>query len=235
MKRLNSMSIKALLITALMFSTVPAVSAASTTAEYAPRSIHVTASGKTTVQADAAILNLSVETKGITAKEAQNKNREDVKKVTNILLAQGVGQGNIKNSYYTLYPDYDYSEALVTTNSRQAVKGYNASYSMTVEISNINKISDILDSVVDVESVRIGGTSYKVSNKLAAETEARTMAIRSAKLKATNLASIFNVKLGKILYINEYSYDNGGAYYDSVQQNNVDVTMQIELTFEISD
>lgn len=242
MKKLFSLSIKAMLTLALMFSAAPAVFAggpvtsasAYTTVNPYPRTIHVSSTGKVTVEADTAVIALTVETRGKTAKEAQTSNREDVKKLTDILVSQGVAKGDIKNSYYTLYPEYNYDVPVAPTSGVYPIKAYIASNNLNVETKNLDKVSDILDEAVSLESVRIGGTSYKIVNKTAAEEKAREMAIRSAKAKAAKLADMFQVVLGKITSINEYSYDNGYAYYDTAQQN-IDVTMQIDLGYEIKD
>lgn len=242
MKKLVSLSIKAILTLTLVFSAAPAVFAggpvptvsAAVTADPYPRTVHVSSTGRVTVEADTAVIALTVETRGTTAKEAQTNNRDDVKKLTDILVSQGVAKGDIKNSYYTLYPEYDYNVPVPPTSGVYPIKGYVASNNLNIEVKNLNKVSDILDEAVTLESVRVGGTSYKLTNKMDAEEKARDMAIRSAKSKALKLADLFKVTLGKIISINEYSYDNGYAYYDTSQQN-VDVTIQIDLGYEITD
>lgn len=232
MKKLSSLIAKAALVAVFVVAAAPATLAATTEN---PRSMHVSAIGRVTVAADTAVINLTVETRGTTAKEAQTANREDVEKLTDILISHGVSKGDIKNGWYSLYPEYDYSTMDMTGKggTSYAIKGYVASNSLNVEVKDLDNVSDILDSAVELESVRIGGTSYKVVNKTSAEEQARKMAINAAKAKAANLAEMFKVTLGKIKYISEYSNDAYG-YYDMSQQN-VDVTVQIDLDYELTD
>lgn len=231
MKKLSSLIAKVALVAVFVVSAAPATFAATATTEN-PRSMHVSSVGKVTVAADTAVLNLTVETRGATAKEAQKANRADVDKLTDILVSNGVSKGDIKNGWYSLYPEYNYDMPM-PTGGNYPIKGYIASNSLNVEVKNLDKVSDILDSAVELESVRIGGTSYKVVNKGDAEEKARKMAISAAKAKAANLAKMFKVTLGKVKYISEYSNDAYG-YYDMSQQN-VELTVQIDLDYEITD
>lgn len=235
MKKLSYLIAKVALVAVFVVSAAPATLAATATTEN-PRSMHVSSVGRVSVEADTAVINLTVETRGTTAKEAQTANRADVEELTDILVSHGVSKGDIKNGWYSLYPEYDYSTVEGKgdmSGNNYAIKGYVASNSLNVEVKNLDNVSDILDSAVELESVRIGGTSYKVVNKSDAEEKARKMAISAAKAKAANLAEMFKVTLGKVKYISEYSNDAYG-YYDMSQQN-VEVTVQIDLDYEITD
>src|SRR3989344_4423403 len=83
-----------------------------------PRTITISAQGRTTVTPDTARFNASVVTRGIEPKDVSAKNTEAMNAVVNFLKDSGVSADDIKTVNYNLYPQYDYVEG------RQTPAGY---------------------------------------------------------------------------------------------------------------
>jgi uncharacterized protein len=116
-----------------------------------------------------------------------------------------------------------------------------------VTIRNLDSIGTILDVVASNGANSINGIYFDLSNKSAAQDQARQMAIEQAKKQAEQLASLTGVKLGKLLNISVYisgaSYaiegkGGGGAGAMAapsvpVSTGQMNITADANLVFEI--
>ena len=92
-------------------------------------------------------------------------------------------------------PEYTYTDGI------QKLSGQRASQILSVTIkslSNPNQIGNLIIDLSKVNNITINRLSFDVSNKTAAEKQARGAAVADARNKATQYAKLSNRVLGSI-------------------------------------
>lgn len=147
-----------------------------------------------------------------TAERAQAKNIADTKRLINEVLKAGIEEKNLKTARVSLQPDYDYK------GGSRVLRGYTASTTLTVEIRDFDKIPAMLDLMTANGVGNILGPSLTFSDEKLREIqkEARDEAVKDARDRATQLASLSGRKLGRLVAVKEgmeepWMYDYGLA------------------------
>jgi len=174
--------------------------------------ISVIGEGKSKVTPDTLTINLSVSEVAKTTKEAQTQANEKVAKIQAILEKAGVNKDNIKTQNLNVYPEYNRS------NNTQTISGYRSQQTLTIELNGakyVDQWNSIIDEISALGNVNIDNTSFDVKDKIVGLAEARQKAFDDAKAKATQLAKMWGVTLGKPVMIsdNGISYTPGPIYY----------------------
>lgn len=160
----------------------------------------VTGEGKATAVPDLAILNAGVTAQGTTVKEAQDKLNTAINNVASAVKNSGVEAKDIQTSNYSISPSYNYQL------NPNRINGFTANSNLTIKVRNIDKVNSVIDAATASGANQVGGVTFDVSDKTAAENQARTLAVASAKAKAENAAKVAGFKLGRIV---NYSEDFG--------------------------
>lgn len=217
----------------------------STTSQVREEPFMVTGTGKVTVAPDIAKISLGIQENGSSLKGVQDSVNKKSKTLVDSLKTLGVGEGDIKTTSYSVYPQYDY------TTPSQRITGYQVSISYEVEIKNFDKLNDIF-SVATANGANVaGGISFDLSDKLKKEKlqEARGLGVAEAKEKAQGLAKASGITLGKVINVSEGGTDlirpiplmeKAGAGEPAeiptqadIQPGTTDITINISLSYEI--
>ncbi len=201
--------------------------------------VRVNGMGKVEIKPDTAIVNIGVETRGKTSKEAQTENKAMTNKIMEVLTKLEIAREDIKTQYYNINADYDYQ-----SKERELV-GYHASHQLNIKIRDLTKVADIIDQAAESGISNIGNAQYIVENKSEAYDKARKIAANNAKEKAQKLATVFDVEIGKVVQIEEYINDYNMPYPmamegrgggDSlVEPKGVEVHLSLNVAFAIED
>lgn len=162
----------------------------------------VTGEGIVTVPPDIATVHVGVQAQGSSVKAVQDQLNKNSNAVSAAVKATGVDSKDIQTSGYTINPMYDYA------NGSQRITGYQASSNLTIKVRAIDKANAVIDAATAAGANQVGGISFDVDDKTAAQNKAREEAVKDAKIKAENAAKIAGFKLGRII---NYSEDFGGA------------------------
>lgn len=197
------MSKKILLISALLSIAVlftACTTPSNLTVNTQPQIPQISASGSGLVRVvpDIANVTIGVRSEGKTVTDALQKNNLAAKAIHDALVAQKVDDKDIQTSSFNIYPQ-QYNAA------GQAVPTfYVVDNSVYVTIRNLDTIGTILDVVASSGANSINGINFDLSNKTAAQDQARQMAIDAAKKQAAQIATLTGVKLGKLInvYVN---------------------------------
>jgi len=166
------------------------------------------------VMPDLVTVYFNVETKGVTAKEAKDKNLEIFDKVTTELIKTGFERKEIQTQNFNVYPNYDYSSG------RQTQNGYIAMNSMKVEFSadKTDLLGNVIDAVVDS-----GATLNYINFELSVEkqndykTQALGQASKDARLKADGIASGLGMRVGNLVSVSTSNFGySPWRMYDNV-------------------
>ena len=197
--------------------------------------IWVSGSGKVTATPDIATVSLGIEAQEATVAEAQSKATEAMNNIMDTLTANGVAEEDIKTQQFSIQRvtrwDNDKQEEIVI--------GYQVTNMVIAKIRNIDNTGTIIDvvAVAGGDLTRIDSIAFSINDPSTYYEEARGKAMADAKEKATQLANLGSVTLGKPTYISENSYTPPIIYTDRAESAPVPVTTPIsagELEINIS-
>lgn len=157
----------------------------------------VTGEGKVFVKPDIAMISVGIIDEGISI-EAVRKNIDNkINNVTKVIKEAGVSENDIKTQNYSLTPKYDWA------NGKQNIIGYSGSSTLQIKIRDTNKVGKVIDNATNAGANSVYGPNFVVDDKTKFEAQARDLAIKNAREKATQLAKSLNLTLGKIVSFSE--------------------------------
>ena len=139
---------------------------------------------------DMAEISVQVSLSKDNAKEAKTAVDQAVVKFIKRLEQAGVNKKDIQSANLNIQPQYHYP-----SNQAKQLTGYNASRQITVNVKDLAKLNDILDSALEEGINRVQNIALKSSDETQAVEQARQAAIKDAKQKAKSLAQGFDRKL----------------------------------------
>ncbi|WP_407965225.1 SIMPL domain-containing protein [Bartonella sp. C271] len=189
--QLSILTVLSLLTTSLVVHAEETIKDAST--------ITVTATGENQATPDMAIINLAVVTHDTTAQKALAANNKFMNDIMNTFKNNGIHANDLQTSGLSIYQ--------MTSDTKQEKKNneitYHVSNSLTVNIRDLANAGKIFDQAMALGVNSVNGITFTNANTKPLYKEARKKAVTEAIAKAETLAQAANVKLGKIIAINE--------------------------------
>ena len=201
-KRLAFALAGTVLVGAAALLSAPASAQQNPAGQPSPR-ISVTGEGEASVAPDMAILNLTVLREAETARAALSANNDAMKQVLAALKEAGVAERDLQTSGLSIQPRY--AQPGKDRAGEPKITGYSVSNALTVRVRNLADAGGILDKVVGLGVNQGGGIAFVKDDMKPTLTEARKRAVADAVARARTLAEAAEVKLGKILLIEEQS------------------------------
>lgn len=219
--------------------------------------ITVTGTGEAVVVPDIAQIDFTVTEQATTVGEAQEKATTRMNAALDFLKQQGIEEKDVKTTYYSVNPRYEYSNATCAygmpcpPTSAPKIIGYEASQAVQVKVRDTAKAGQVLEGLGSLGVQNINGPQFTVDDEDAVKAEAREAAITEAREKAKVLAKQLGVRLGKTVsfYENEglypmYGFDGkGGAAMESdvrvsavaptLPTGQNETTVSVSITYEI--
>ncbi len=227
-------------------SAAPAAPAPAASASASTEGVTVSGSGTIRLAPDMASVTFGVMTQEASAEEAQNKNTEAVNHVIEVLTGLGVEEKSIRTTYYSMYPQYDWSDG-----EEQRITGYNVTTSMTVQDQKLEDVGEILSACVEAGINNVDNVSFFCSSYDEAYKQALEQAVAASRDKAEALAAAAGKKLGEPVVISEGWHDTSARYgqavnmsaaYDmeeakgggpSLQPGETEITANVTVTYEM--
>ncbi len=152
----------------------------------------ISVSGEGTVQAmpDTAYINLGFTAENKSVDVAHKQAAENMAAVVERITALGVAAKDIQTVNYSIYRDQERNLFVVSNEVR-------------VVIRNVQASSKLLDGAVAAGANSVHGISFTIEDRTALEKQAREKAMQNAREKATELARLGDVTLGKPITISE--------------------------------
>ena len=167
--------------------------------------MRMTATGKTIVIPDVAIVTLGVVSEGTNSIEVKNKNNAKMNQVIGFIKQQGIEEKNIQTTQFYASPKYNYA------NGQNNIVGYSATQLISITIAEINKsrsmLQKIVDGAVNNGANEVQDIQFSLSDPAKFEKKAREAAIKKAREKAEELTSEADLKLGRVINISTQSND----------------------------
>jgi uncharacterized protein YggE len=217
-------------------------------AAYDPtQTITVVGNGSVMVAPDVARVSAGVETSADTVSAAMQENRERMDAMMAALKALEIPDKDIQTANFSIYVDR-YSEPIPTGEVGTFIQPnplYRVSNMVNVIIRDLDKVSGVLDSVIEAGANNIWGVNFEVDDETAAQAEARSKAMANALSQGQALAELAEVQLGPVMAISEviggttyprlaaYAVGMGGGGDSSISPGELEVTYQVQVTYYI--
>ena len=187
------------IVLASLFGVMVMVISSQTMAEVENRYITVQGHGETSAPPDTAWVSSGVNTQADTADEALKQNNSLMQEVIDVFKDADIDDKNIQTSGFNVHPVYDYSR----NTSPPKLTGYQVSNSVTVKLTDLDRLGELLDDVVNAGSNQISGIRFGFDDNEALLDEARKNAIANALKKAQLYAQAADVEVGDVVSISE--------------------------------
>jgi uncharacterized protein YggE len=212
-KTISSVSILGLLVS-------PAIATASTNEkpygnmtgmeQMHKNTVSISGYGRGYAQTDGIVVSFSMEIKEPTLKKGNEKYKNLVEQIVKQLESYGVTRKDIRTSYWNSYPEYNYDEAGNAT----TVKLQNISRTVEVRVNQAITEDDVLGKLENIDGLIANNfNTVKVlknqETRQKALKEARSQAFADAKARAEELATLAGMKVGKLVKIEDFSYNLG--------------------------
>lgn len=167
------------------------------------RVTRVMVAGDSIVQAqpDTAILTISVVTQNRRAIDAQQENATKTDAVVRALKAAAGAGAEVKTSGYSVQPQRVYKEGQPPT-----ITGYEARNSVTVTMSELNKLGSVIDAAAQAGSNDVAGIAFTLRQDRPARDRALGEATREALSKAQVIAQALGGRVVRIVEVQEEGF-----------------------------
>ncbi|WP_111558642.1 SIMPL domain-containing protein [Paracoccus sediminilitoris] len=201
--------------------------------------LSVTGDGLARIAPDMATVQLGVTTQGDSAKTAMDQNSDQQAAVIKALTDAGIDQAQIQTSGLNLNPMIEYGEDRAPT-----VTGYQASNMVSVRVTDLARLGEVLDAIVSAGANEINGIVFAREDGADAQDDARKQAVADARRKAEVLAEAAGLTLGPVLTIRDNQNSGGGprpmmrmeaAMADSVpvQAGEMEMSSQVDIEYAL--
>ena len=153
------------------------------------RVMTVTGIGDLSVAPDTVYIQLEVRTESQQLSQAQQENAAAMNQVIASLLQLGISRENIKTVSYNVTPQYDYIEG------KQVFRGYEVTNAITVKITNIAQVGNVIDVAVQNGANNVSNIRFKVGDEQLHYQQALSLALKNAVEKAQTIAETMQLQL----------------------------------------
>ena len=167
------------------------------------RTTRVMITGDSTVQAqpDTAIVAISVVTQNKSALEAQQENASKTEAVVKAVKAAAGANAEVKTSGYNVQPQRQYREG-----QPAVITGFEVRNSVTVTLSELNKVGNVLDAAAQAGSNEVAGIMFTLRQDRQARDRALNEATREAMSKAQVIAQALGGRVARIIEVQEEGF-----------------------------
>ncbi len=219
------------------------------------RSFAVTAEGKATSIPDVAEFTYSITTEGgknIT--DLSNENTTKGNDIAAFLDKMSIAKADIKTIAYNITPRSQYYNCPVDPSGvvkpcpPSEIVGYTINQTVQVKVRDFTKIGDILSGVTTKGANGVSDLQFTTDDPTKVQDDARTDAINKAIAKAYSIAKAGGFGIGRLLSIDENSYNPTPYYYSgaammkdmavpaaapTIQPGPQETTINVTLHYEI--
>jgi uncharacterized protein YggE len=164
------------------------------------RTIQVNGTGQVTLAPDVAYVYIGVHSQSDNVADALSQNNDKAQAVSNALKEIGVDPKDIQTSSFNVYPQQQTDPQGNVTSTL-----YNVDNTVYVTVRDLQNMGKLLDTVVRSGANSINSVTFDVLDKSKALSEARKLAVDSARSQAEELAQNAGVSLGGLQTMNVFA------------------------------
>lgn len=159
------------------------------------RSISVSGAGTAYLVPDIAYIYVGVHTEKPSASEAVAENNAQTQTMIQSLRDFGIDAKDIRTTNFSIYP-FDKYDPVTGTSTGE--KYYSVDNTVYVTVRDLDKLGELLDTVIAAGANTVNSVQFDVADKDAALKQARADAVKDAMAKAQELADAAGVSIGEI-------------------------------------
>lgn len=163
--------------------------------------ITVTGRGEVKVSPDRATIQLSVQTRALTAAAAAAENATRQQAVLGALRALGLGNDQLSTINYNVYPEQRYEQG-----KEPVIVAYNVTNTILIDVRKLDQVGPVIDAALSHGANMITSLQFYASNTEAARRSAIATAIEKARADAEAAARAARGSLGTLLEISIGAY-----------------------------
>lgn len=202
-------------MTTTLFIVMLAAAAAFAEDKPEPRLVTVAGEAEVNVAPDEVVFDLTVSTFNKELRVAKSQTDERLKNVVALAKKYGVADADIQTDYINLVPRYR------GDNEARALLGYSVRKDLVFTLRDVTRAEGLLSELLAGDVTRINTVSFRSSQLRKHRDQARDMAMRAAREKATALAGAVGQKIGKAYSIEEEVPSRSYASQNVMANNSV--------------
>lgn len=196
MKKFTSVLAAALLI----FS----VAGTNLAAAAEPNTIAVSGMAEQEVAPDMAYIDVGINVRADDAETARTQEAQIASQIRRALLGLAITDNDLQNTSYYLYQEYK-----VDRNGVRTADKYVLDSSIKVTVKDLDKLSHVIDNVVEAGATNISNITYALSTQNIIQRQLLATAVENARDKAAVVANAGSRTLGNMLSADINSFDGG--------------------------
>ena len=196
MKKFTSVLVAALLV----FS----VAGTNLAAAAEPNTIAVSGMAEQEVAPDMAYVDVGINVRADDAETARTQEAQIASQIRRALLGLAITDNDLQNTSYYLYQEYK-----VDRNSVRTADKYVLDSSIKVTVKDLDKLSQVIDNVVEAGATNISNITYALSTQNIIQRQLLATAVENARDKAAVVANAGSRTLGNMLSADINSFDGG--------------------------
>lgn len=165
--------------------------------------ISISAEGKVKAVPDIAMVSLGVTSQGDTANAVQTDSATKINKIIEFVKSLGIKKEDITTQQASINPRYDYRDGA------NKIVGYESTQIVSVKIRGVDKDASVVGKLMEGATLnganQVYGSQFAFDDPDNLRQQARELAIKKAKEKATELAKAAGLSLGKVVSVSESS------------------------------
>jgi hypothetical protein len=180
----------------------------------ASRSVQVTGSALINIIPDRVMIQLGVESNGVTTDAVQAANSAAIQAVFRAIKTEGIAEKDITTDLYAIEPIYESYDSLY-------IKGYRIHNMVSITLREIQKTSSVIAAALNAGANQVIDVEFYTSELRHYRDQARELAMKTAQEKAQALATTAGAEVSCVMNISEnsQSYYNGWWYGYRNNQN----------------
>lgn len=169
-----------------------------------PNTIAVSGMAEQEVALDMAYIDVGINVRADDAETARTQEAQIVSQIRRALLGLAITDNDLQNTSYYLYQEYK-----VDRNGVRTADKYVLDSSIKVTVKDLDKLSQVIDNVVEAGATNISNITYALSTQNIIQRQLLATAVENARDKAAVVANAGSRTLGNMLSADINSFDGG--------------------------
>lgn len=169
-----------------------------------PNTIAVSGMAEQEVAPDMAYIDVGINIRADDAETARTQEAQIASQIRRALLGLAITDNDLQNTSYYLYQEYK-----VDRNGVRTADKYVLDSSIKVTVKDLDKLSQVIDNVVEAGATNISNITYALSTQNIIQRQLLATAVENARDKAAVVANAGSRTLGNMLSADINSFDGG--------------------------
>ena len=169
-----------------------------------PNTIAVSGMAEQEVAPDMAYIDVGINVRADDAETARTQEAHIASQIRRALLGLAITDNDLQNTSYYLYQEYK-----VDRNGVRTADKYVLDSSIKVTVKDLDKLSQVIDNVVEAGATNISNITYALSTQNIIQRQLLATAVENARDKAAVVANAGSRTLGNMLSADINSFDGG--------------------------